>query len=323
MTDIGSWTSEMSSGGAFVRQRSQFRNWVGAGHEAQLPAAPGRYHLFVSLACPWAHRTIIVRALKGLQDVIGMSITDPLRDDRGWALHQVPGATGDLSGSGMSYLSEAYETTAPGFDGRVTVPVLWDTDTGRIVNNESADIIVMLNESWDEWAGHPELDLYPQSSREEIDELAARIYDRVNDGVYRAGFATSQEAYEQAVVPLFQTLDELDERLEAGRFLIGEQPTLVDWRLFTTLVRFDAVYHGHFKCNVRRLVDYANLSEYLSDLYATPGIAETVDMDHIKRHYYLTHRSINPSGIVPVGPVQDLGGLSAAPAPRRARRRHR
>ncbi len=235
-----------------------------------------------------------------------MSITDPIRDERGWVLREVPGATGDLSGSGVTYLYEAYEATEPGFEGRVTVPVLWDTETGRIVNNESAEIIVMLNEAWNEWAEHPELDLYPESSREDIDELAARIYDRVNDGVYRAGFATSQEAYERAVVPLFETLAELDDRLDAHRFLIGHQPTLVDWRLFTTLVRFDAVYHGHFKCNIRRIVDYPNLSEYLRDLYATPGVAETVDMDHIKRHYYLTHRSINPSGIVPVGPIQDL-----------------
>ncbi len=303
VSDAGSWTGEMSGSGSFVRQRSGLRNWLGS---PEFPAAPGRYHLFVSLACPWAHRAIIVRHLKGLQRVIGMSITDPVRDGQGWALRKVPGATGDLSGAGLSFVAEAYEATEPGYEARVTVPVLWDIEAGRIVNNESADIIVMLNEAFDEWAEHPELDLYPAALRPEIDELAARIYERVNDGVYRSGFATSQAAYEEAVRPLFDTLDELEERLEAQRFLMGAQQTLADWRLFTTLVRFDAVYHGHFKCNLRRIVDYPNLYRYLRDLYATDGVAATVDMDHIKRHYYLTHRSINPSGIVPVGPAQDL-----------------
>jgi glutathionyl-hydroquinone reductase len=304
--DISGLTTERSTGGAFVRPKSEFRDWVSSDAGAAFPAEPGRYHLFVSLACPWAHRTITVRLLKGLEHVIGMSIADPLRDDRGWALRAVPGATGDRSGNDFDYLSEAYAACRPGFEGRVTVPVLWDTQAKRIVNNESADIIVMLNAAWDEWAEHPELDLYPAPLRPEIDALAQRIYDRVNDGVYRSGFATSQEAYEDAVRPLFETLDELDLRLAGQRFLMGAEPTLVDWRLFTTLVRFDAVYHGHFKCNIRRIVDYPNLSAYLRDLYATPGVAETVDMDQIKRHYYVTHRSINPTGIVPVGPVQDL-----------------
>ncbi len=235
-----------------------------------------------------------------------MSITDPIRDERGWALRKVPGATGDLSGAGMSFVAEAYEATEPGYEARVTVPVLWDTQTGRIVNNESADIVVMLNDAFDEWAEHPELDLYPGALRPQIDELASRIYERVNNGVYRSGFATRQQAYEEAVRPLFETLDELEQRLERQRFLMGGHQTLVDWRLFTTLVRFDAVYHGHFKCNLRRIVDYPNMFEYLRDLYATDGVAETVDMDHIKRHYYMTHRSINPSAIVPVGPAQDL-----------------
>jgi putative glutathione S-transferase len=296
----------MAGDGAFVRGRSPFRNWVTDAAGARFPAAAGRYHLFVSLACPWAHRTIIVRRLKGLEDVIGMSIVDPIRDERGWALRDVPGATGDQSGSGLRFLAEAYTASDRDFRGRVTVPVLWDTERGTIVNNESADIIVMLCEAWDAWAQHPELDLYPRAQRAEIDELASRIYERVNNGVYRAGFATTQAAYEQAVVPLFEMLDELEQRLAGRRFLLGERHTLVDWRLFTTLVRFDAVYHGHFKCSLRQLVDYPNLSGYLRDLYQTPGVARTVDMSHIKRHYYQTHRSINPSGIVPVGPILDF-----------------
>jgi putative glutathione S-transferase len=294
----------MSDTGAFVRQRSRFRDWVGP--DERYPAAPGRYHLFVSLACPWAHRTMIIRALKGLEDAIPMSVVDPVRDEEGWALREVPGATGDRSGNGFRLLSEAYEASEPGFEGRVTVPVLWDLETGRIVNNESADLIVMLNEAWDRWARRPELDLYPLELREEIDALASRIYQRVNDGVYRSGFATRQAAYEEAVIPLFDTLDELDDRLAGRRFLFGGRQTLADWRLFTTLIRFDAVYYSHFKCNIRRITDYANLWPYLRDLYATDGVAATVDLDQIKRHYYVTHTSINPTGIVPVGPKLDF-----------------
>ncbi len=303
---VSDWTREMSAGGAFARQRSRFRDWVSDEPGARFPAASSRYHLFVSLACPWAHRAIIVRLLKGLEDVIGMSVVDPIRDERGWALRSVPGATGDTSGNGFELLSEAYSASDAAFDGRVTVPVLWDTELGTIVNNESADIIVMLNGAWNAWAHNPELDLYPLAQRAAIDELAARIYERVNNGVYRAGFATTQTAYEQAVVPLFATLDELERRLGDRRFLLGEHQTLVDWRLFTTLVRFDAVYYGHFKCNLRRLVDYPNLSRYLVDLYRTPRVATTVDMSHIKRHYYVTHRSINPTGIVPLGPILEF-----------------
>jgi putative glutathione S-transferase len=306
MGDSSGWTTEMSARGAFKRRASRFREWVTADGSSGFRAEPGRYHLFVSLACPWAHRAIIVRRLKGLEEVIGMSVLDPIRDERGWAFRAVPGATGDLSGNDFTFLAEAYAATAPDHEGRVTVPVLWDTQTGRIVNNESADILVMLNEAWDEWAGEPELDLYPEDLREEIDALNARVYETVNDGVYRAGFASTQEAYEAAVHPLFETLDALEERLADQRYLFGDRQTLADWRLFTTLVRFDAVYHGHFKCNIRRLSDYEHLSAYLRDLYQTPGVAETVDMDHIKRHYYMTHPGINPTGIVPVGPVQDL-----------------
>jgi putative glutathione S-transferase len=289
----------------FVREDASFRDWVTADGSSGYPAEAGRYHLYVSLACPWAHRTLIVRALKGLQDAIGVSIVDPIRDERGWAFRDVRGATGDPL-HGWSYLSEAYTATAPGYDAHVSVPVLWDTRTGRIVNNESADIIVMLNEAFDAFAVHPDVDLYPSALRGEIDELNRVVYETVNNGVYRAGFAPTQEDYDEAVHPLFATLDHLDERLASRRYLVGDRHTLADWRLFTTLVRFDPVYAGHFKCNLRRIVDYAHLPAYLRDLYQTPGVAETVDMDHIKRHYYATHPSINPSGIVPAGPILDL-----------------
>ncbi|MDX6679840.1 MAG: glutathionyl-hydroquinone reductase [Solirubrobacteraceae bacterium] len=296
---------ERADSGRFQRQTSKFRDWVTDDGSSSYPAAAGRYHLYVSLACPWAHRAVIVRELKGLQDAIGMSIVDPYRDERGWAFTGAPGTTVDQV-NGWSYLSEGYLATEPDYDARITVPVLWDTQTGRIVNNESADIIVMLNGAFDEFAAHPELDLYPTELRPEIDELNEKIYENVNNGVYRSGFASSQEAYEEAVFPLFETLDELDERLGARRYLAGEQPTLADWRLFTTLLRFDPVYVGHFKCNLRRIVDYPNLSGYLRDLHQTPGVAATVDIDQIKRHYYTTHGGINPSAIVPAGPVLDL-----------------
>jgi putative glutathione S-transferase len=267
------------------------------------PAVAGRYHLYVSLACPWAHRAVIVRELKGLQDAIGLTVVDPIRnEDDGWRFF--PDAPDPLHG--WRLLKEGYLATDPGFQGRVTVPVLWDTETGVVVNNESSEIIEMLNDEFDALAARPGLDLHPEALRPEIDALNARIYDTVNNGVYRSGFASSQAAYEEAVVPLFETLDVLEARLADRRFLSGAGQTLADWRLFTTLVRFDAVYHGHFKCNLRKLAEYPNLSGYFRDLYATPGVAGTVDMDHIKRHYYVTHRSINPTGIVPLGPVQDL-----------------
>jgi putative glutathione S-transferase len=291
--------------GRFVRPPSRFRDWVSADGSSEFPAQAGRYHLYVSLACPWAHRAVIMRMLKGLQDAIGMSIVDPLRDARGWAFREVRGATLDHV-NGWSLLSEAYEASGPGHDGRVTVPVLWDTHSGRIVNNESADIIVMLNSAFDAFAGHPERDYYPADLAPAIDELNEVVYETVNNGVYRAGFASSQEAYEDAVHPIFDTLDTLDERLSERRFLFGEHQTLADWRLFTTLVRFDPVYVGHFKCNLRRIVDYPSLWPYLRDLHQTPGVPETVDMDHIKRHYFMTHRGLNPTGIVPAGPLIDL-----------------
>lgn len=284
---------ECDASGAFVRQQSVFRDRIGSD---EFPAQAGRYHLYVSLACPWAHRAIIVRRLKGLEDAIGMTVVDPLRDERGWRFG--PDFPDPLHG--WSYLREAYPDD---FEGRVTVPVLWDTETARIVSNESAEVIEDLSAAFDEFAGRPDLDLWPEDVREEGAELNDVIYRTVNNGVYRAGFATTQEAYEEAVVPLFETLERLEERLAGRRYLLGERPTLADWRLFTTLVRFDAVYVGHFKCNIKRIADLPNLSRLLRDLLAVPGVAGTVDLDHIKRHYYVTHRAINPTGIVPAGPA--------------------
>jgi putative glutathione S-transferase len=289
----------------FVREDARFRDWVTVDGSSGYAAEPGRYHLYVSLACPWAHRTLIVRALKGLEEAIDVSIVDPIRDERGWAFRDVPDATADRV-NGWSYLSSAYTASDPGYEGRISVPVLWDTRTERIVNNESADVIVMLNEAFDAYARRPELDLYPAELRDEIDELNRVVYETVNNGVYRAGFASGQEDYDEVVYPIFGTLDRLEERLSSRRYLVGGRQTLADWRLFTTLVRFDPVYVTHFKCNLRRIVDYPNLSGYLRDLYQTCGVAETVDMDHIKRHYYVTHRGINPTGIVPAGPIVDL-----------------
>jgi putative glutathione S-transferase len=289
--------------GEFIRQESAFRNWITADGSSGYRAEPGRYHLYVSYACPWAHRTIIFRKLKGLEDVIGMTVVDPIRDERGWAFTDEVGGPDPVNG--FRLLAEAYRATEPGFGGRVTVPVLWDKKTGRIVNNESSEIIRMLNSEFDEWATRRSVDFYPRALRAEIDAINANVYDNVNNGVYRCGFATSQEAYEEAYENLFAALERLEVRLAHHRFLVGETQTEADWRLFTTLVRFDPVYVGHFKCNERRLVDYPNLWAYTRDLYQTPGVAETVNLDHIKRHYYLTHRTINPTGVVPRGPVID------------------
>ena len=290
--------------GEFVRQASAFRQRVTADGSSGYSAAPGRYHLYVSLACPWAHRTVIVRKLKGLESVIGMSVVDPIRDERGWAFTDTPGCGPDTL-NGFHFLSEAYHATDPTFDGRVTVPVLWDRESGRIVNNESAEVLRMLNREFDSW-GRADLDLYPEPLRAEIDAVNDEVYANVNNGVYRCGFATSQEAYDDAFDALFSTLDRLEERLAHGRYLVGDTMTEADWRLFTTLVRFDPVYHGHFKCNRRRLLDYPNLWAFTRDLYQVSGVAETVNLDHIKRHYYVTHRAINPSGIVPRGPEIDF-----------------
>ena len=294
---------ETDRSGSFVRQQSAFRRRVSADGATGFPAEAGRYHLYVSLACPWAHRTIIYRRLKKLEDAIGMTVVDPIRDQRGWAFRDGPGHSRDPL-NGFRYLAEAYQATDPAFDDRVTVPVLWDKRKKMVVNNESAEVIRMLNSEFDEW-GDAEVDFYPEPLRGEIDALNERIYERVNNGVYRCGFATSQEAYEEAFGILFGMLDELEERLATRRYLTGDRITEADWRLFTTLVRFDPVYVGHFKCNLRRLADYPNLWGYTRDLYQQPGVAKTVNLDHIKRHYYVTHGAINPTRIVPVGPDID------------------
>ena len=295
---------EQTDAGEFQRQDDAFRDWVTADGQSNYPAAAGRYHLYVSLACPWAHRTIIVRKLKRLESVIGMTVVDPIRDERGWAFHSGPGHSPDML-NGFHFLSEAYQATNPGYRGRVTVPVLWDSVTKRIVSNSDDDLMRMFNGEFNRFTDST-LDLYPPPLRPEIDALNTVIYEEINNGVYRAGFATSQGAYEQAVRRLFNRLDELEFRLRDRRYLFGSQVVETDWRLFVTLIRFDAVYHGHFKCNLRRIVDYSNLSGYLKDLYQLPGIAETVNFDHIKRHYYVTHDDINPTRIVPLGPLLDL-----------------
>ncbi len=298
------FSKETNEKGAFVRQQSAFRKSVTADGSSGYKAEPGRYHLYVSLACPWAHRTIIYRKLKKLEDVISLSVVDPIRDERGWAFREGRGHGADPV-NGFSFLSEAYLKTDAAFDDRVTVPVLWDKQQGHIVNNESSEIIRMLNSEFDAF-GDPSVDLYPEALRAEIDELNDFIYPAINDGVYKCGFAASQDAYDEAFHALFAALDKLDERLATRRYLTGARPTEADWRLFTTLVRFDAVYVTHFKTNLRRIADYPNLWGYLRDLYQTPGVAETVDFDHIKRHYFVTHRRINPLGIVPAGPAIDF-----------------
>lgn len=295
---------EQSTAGEFKRQDDAFREWVTADGRSGYPAASGRYHLYVSLACPWAHRTILVRRLKKLEPVIDMTVVDPIRDERGWAFREGPGHSRDPA-NGFRFLSEAYHATDPDYRGRVTVPVLWDTITRRIVSNSDDDLMRMFNHEFDPFT-ESRLDLYPRALREEIDQWNTYLYEHVNDGVYRAGFATSQTAYEKAARRLFEALDRLERRLSDRRYLFGSDLTETDLRLFVTLVRFDAVYHGHFKCNLRRIVDYRNLFGYLKDLYQTDGIAETVNFDHIKRHYYVTHNDINPTRIVPLGPMQDL-----------------
>jgi glutathionyl-hydroquinone reductase len=296
--------AETSHGGEFVRQPDVFRDWVRSDGSSGYPAVEGRYHLYVSLACPWACRTVIVRTLRGLESAIGMTVVDPIRDERGWAFRHGPGYSKDPI-NGFSFLKEAYLATDPGYRARVTVPVLWDSQTKRIVSNSDDDIMRMFETELNALSPNA-LDLYPQRHRVEIDQLNELIYETVNDGVYRAGFATSQTAYERAAYRVFATLDTLEERLSKQRFLFGSTPLETDWRLFVTIVRFDPVYYGHFKCNVRRIIDYPNLYGYLKDLYQIPGIAETVNFDHIKRHYYMTHDDINPTRIVPIGPAQDL-----------------
>ncbi len=304
----GKWRDEgydtKSTGGRFERKQSAFRDWVSADGSSGFKAEADRYHLYVSLACPWAHRTVIFRKLKKLEGVIGLSIVDPLMGDQGWAFSNGPGTIPDTL-NGATHLHQIYTAAAPDYTGRVTVPVLWDRAKGTVVNNESSEIIRMLNSEFDA-LGDASLDFYPEALRDAIDEQNALIYPNVNNGVYRCGFATTQEAYEEAFVALFETLDRLEKRLGSQRYLVGARVSEADWRLFTTLVRFDAVYVGHFKCNLQRIADYPNLSSYLRDLYQTPGVAETVNFDHIKRHYYQSHRNINPTGVVPVGPALEL-----------------
>ncbi len=303
-TKVSQRRAEKPVGGEFVRIESVFRDWVSADPGARFAAQEGRYHLYVSDACPWAHRTAIVRRLKQLDDVVSLSMVEPVRDERGWAFAVDSGVSSDPV-NGYTFLSEAYQASDTASEGRVTVPVLWDRELGRIVNNESSEIIQMLNSEFDAW-GDASLDLYPSELKREIDEINDIVYEYVNNGVYRCGFARTQEAYDRAVLGLFDTLDALDERLSTQRFLVGDRPTLADWRLFPTLVRFDAVYVGHFKCNRKRVDDYPNLSGYLRDLYSVPHIASTVDIERTKHHYYLSHAGLNPSGIVPAGPDLDF-----------------
>ena len=297
--------------GEFVRTVSSFRNWVtpdgspGPSGEGGFTAEYNRYHLYVSYACPWAHRTLIFRALKGLEEVISISVVHPLMPTESWVFADYPGATHDQV-NGAKYLYENYLKANPEFNGLVTVPVLWDKKHQTMVNNESSEIIRMLNSAFDQFANNKDLDLYPEALRAEIDKINQPIYDNVNNGVYRAGFATTQEAYDRAFDRLFYTLDELEQRLSEHRYLVGNQITEADWRLFTTLVRFDSVYYNHFKANKKRLIDYPNLWAYTRELYQIPGIADTVNMDHIKYHYFASHRSINPTGIVPNGPELDF-----------------
>ena len=296
--------------GNFVRTESSFRNWVprdgsaGPSGDEGFAAEPGRYHLYVSYACPWAHRALIFRALKGLQEVISVSVVHPLMPSQSWVFGEYPGATEDHINH-AHYLYENYLKADPDFDGLVTVPLLWDKKLETIVNNESSEIIRMFNSAFDDYASS-DVDFYPESLRSEIDAINEIVYHNVNNGVYRAGFATTQSAYEEAFDQLFDTMDELEALLSRQRYLVGDQITEADWRLFTTLVRFDAVYYNHFKTNKKRLIDYPNLWAYTRELYQVPGVAETVNMDHIKYHYFGSHKSINPTGVVPKGPDIDF-----------------
>jgi glutathionyl-hydroquinone reductase len=305
--------TEQSEAGEFQRQEDAFREWISNDGSTPYPAVAGRYHLYVSLACPWASRTVIFRKLKGLEEAIGMTVVDPLRDEKGWAFRDPsgkisPGGPFESTDpvNGFRFLSEAYKATDPNFDKRVTVPVLWDKETRKIVNNCEDDICRMFNDVFNDFARNKSVDLFPKEIQADHAKLSDFIYDNVNNGVYKAGFAMRQRPYEVACRKVFQALDELEQRLSKSRYLFANRIVEADWRLFCTLVRFDPVYHGHFKCNLRRIIDYPNLQGYLMDLYQQPGLAETVNLDHIKRHYYMTHTAINPTRIVPIGPLLDL-----------------
>jgi glutathionyl-hydroquinone reductase len=296
--------------GHFVRKPTAFHNFVtpdgsaGPTGKSGFPAEPGRYHLYVSLACPWAHRTLIFRKLKKLESAISVSVTVAQFGKKGWEFGTEPGATLDTV-NGKSALADVYVVADPHYSGRASVPVLWDKKQRTVVNNESSEIIRMLNSAFDAFTD-VRTDYYPVQLRDQIDRINEVVYDTVNNGVYRAGFATTQAAYEEAARTLFATLDQIEATLSRQRYLVGREITEADWRLFTTLVRFDAVYYSHFKCNLRRIIDYPNLGNYLRDLYQVPGVAETVSLDHIKRHYYGSHRNVNPTGIVPIGPLIDF-----------------
>jgi len=300
----------MTTPGSFIRSASKFRNWItpdgapGLSGEGGFAAEAGRYHLYVSLACPWAHRTLMFLKLKGLEGMVSVSVVNWLMLERGWTFAPGPGVVAD-DVNHAQFMRQIYQLADGDYSGRYTVPVLWDKQRGTIVNNESSEIIRMLNSAFDGIGAKPG-DYYPAALRAEIDEINARVYDTLNNGVYRSGFATSQAAYEEAVYPLFDTLDWLEELLGRRRYLLGERLTEADIRLFATLVRFDAVYVGHFKCNLRRLVDYPNLWNYTRELYQMPGIDDTVNFQHIKGHYYQSHRGLNPFAVVPAGPVLDF-----------------
>lgn len=304
------WYDTSATGGRFIRSDSQFRNWItadgspGPGGEGGFKAEPGRYHLYVSLACPWAHRTLIMRALKGLEEMISVSVVHWLMAEDGWTFADGPSVVPDPV-RGARFLHEIYTAADPRYSGRVTVPVLWDKRQGRIVNNESAEIIRMLSRAFDEVGARPG-DYYPDHLQAAIDAANERVYDGLNNGVYKAGFATTQAAYDEAVEQVFDTLDWVEQRLSQQRYLAGGQLTEADIRLFTTLVRFDEVYHGHFKCNRRRIVDYPRVWAFTREMFQLPGVAPTVNIEHIKRHYYESHRTINPTAIVPVGPAPDF-----------------
>ena len=310
----GEWTITPVTGdrsdGRFVRKDATFRSWItadgapGPSGEGGFSAEPGRYHLYVSYACPWAHRTLIMRALKGLESAISVSVTHWFMGDRGWSFDPGEGTEADPINNAR-YVHQLYQRAEPQMNGRATVPVLWDRQTGKIVSNESSEIIRMFNSAFDASGAAPG-DYYPEPLRAEIDDVNARVYDTLNNGVYKSGFARNQAAYEAAVLPLFETMDWLESRLDTQRYLVGDQLTEADIRLFTTLVRFDSVYVGHFKCNIRRLIDYPALWAYTRDIFQTPGVEATVNLQHIKQHYYQSHETVNPTRVVPVGPKIDF-----------------
>jgi len=303
------WYDTDKTGGRFIRSDSQYSNWItpdgsaGPTGEGGFKAEPNRYHLYISYACPWASRAMIMRSLKGLEDIISVSVVNPLMAEHGWTFDPAPGVVEDPV-MDADYLHQIYTKNDPDYSGRVTVPVLWDLKQDKIVNNESADIMRMFNSAF-EGLGSSDYDYVPDEFSDAIDEVNEEIYDAVNNGVYKTGFASEQEVYEEEVTKVFDELDKIDDHLETNEFLVGDQVTEADWRLFTTLVRFDSVYYGHFKCNIKRLVDYDNLWRYTRELYNWPGVKKTVDFDHIKEHYYRSHETINPNGIVPKGPEID------------------